>query len=163
MSTTRHPRTDGLTERVNESMQTLLSCYCAESGSDWASQLSMVEFYYKCSTNEAARHSPFEVMYGFQPCTPADRLLPLTDATADAVDGLTNIVDIRDVVKQLLILSKERIAARTTRSPPNFNVGDLVYLSTRGLHIRSQKCKHLRDQKLGPYKVLAKVGMTSYK
>ena len=163
MSTARHPRTDGLTERVNESMQTLLRCYCAESGSDWASQLSMVEFYYNCSTNEAARHSPFEVMYGFQPSTPADRLLPLTGATADAADRLTNIVEIRDVVKQLLILSKERMAARTTRSPPNFSVGDLVYLSTRGLHIRSQKCKHLRDQKLGPYKVLAKVGMTSYK
>ena len=126
-------------------------------------KLSMVEFYYNCSTNEAARHSPFEVIYGFQPSTPADRLLPLTGATADAADRLTNIVEIRDVVKQLLILSKERMAARTTRSPPNFNVGDLVYLSTRGLHIRSQKCKHLRDQKLGPYKVLAKVGMTSYK
>jgi hypothetical protein len=41
-STARHPRTDGLTERVNESMQTLLRCYCAESGSDWNSHLSMV-------------------------------------------------------------------------------------------------------------------------
>ncbi len=35
MSTTRHPRTDGLTERVNQTMQTLLSCYCAEYGFDW--------------------------------------------------------------------------------------------------------------------------------
>ena len=55
------------------------------------------------------------------------------------------------------------MTARSTRSPPNFHVGDLVSLSTRGLHIRSQKCKHLRDQKLGPFKVMAKVGMTSYK
>jgi hypothetical protein len=100
-------------------------------------------------------------MYGFQPSTPTNILLPLAGATADAVDRLANIVEIRDVVKQHLILSKERMAARTTRSLPNFNVGDLVYLSTRGLHIRSQKCKHLRDQKLGPYKVMAKVGMTS--
>ncbi len=80
-------------------MQTLLRCYCAESSSDWASQLSMVEFYYNCSTNESARHSPFEVMYGFQPSTPADRLLPLTGATVDATYRLTNIVDIRYVVK----------------------------------------------------------------
>jgi len=162
-STTRHPRIDGLAERVNESMQTLLRCYCAESGSNWASHLSMVEFYYNCSTNEAVRHSPFEVMYGFQTSTPANRLLHLAGAIADAADRLTNIVEIRDDVKQLLILSKERMAARTIRSPPNFNVGDLVYLSIRGLHIRSQKCKHLRDQKLGPYKVMAKVGMTSYR
>ena len=66
MSTARHPPTDGLTERVNETMQTLLRCHCAESGFDWASHhLSMVEFYYTCSINEAAQHSPFEVMYGF--------------------------------------------------------------------------------------------------
>ena len=77
-------------------------------------------------------------MYGYQPSTPTDRLLPLTGATVDAADRLTNIVDIRDVVKQLLILSKERMTAKTTRSPPNFNVGDLVCLSTRGLHIRSK-------------------------
>ena len=29
MSTARHPRTDGLAERVNQTMQTLLRCYCA--------------------------------------------------------------------------------------------------------------------------------------
>jgi hypothetical protein len=29
MSTARHPRTDGLTERVHQTMQTLLRCYCA--------------------------------------------------------------------------------------------------------------------------------------
>jgi hypothetical protein len=37
MSTAHHPQTDGLTERVNETMQTLLRCYCAESGFDWTS------------------------------------------------------------------------------------------------------------------------------
>ena len=29
MSTARHTRTDGLTERVNHTMQILLRCYCA--------------------------------------------------------------------------------------------------------------------------------------
>jgi hypothetical protein len=62
-----------------------------------------------------------------------------------------------------LILSKEIIAARSTQSPPIFRVGDLLYLSTRGLHIRSPKFKRLGDQKFGPFKVVAKVDMTSYK
>ena len=100
-NTARHSRTDGLTKRVNETMQTLLRCYCAEYGSDWASRLSIVEFYYNCSINEAAQHSPFEVMHGFQPSTPANRLLPLAGATAYATERLTNIVEIRDVVKHL--------------------------------------------------------------
>jgi hypothetical protein len=70
MGTAQYPRTNGLTERVNQTMQTLLRCYCAKVGVDWTSHLSMVEFYYKCSINEATLYSPFEVMYGFQPSTP---------------------------------------------------------------------------------------------
>ena len=55
------------------------------------------------------------------------------------------------------------MAASSTRTAPIFQPGDLVYLSTKGLHIRSQKCKHLREQKLGPYKVISKVDINSYK
>jgi hypothetical protein len=131
-------------------MQTLIRCYCAKSGFDWTSPyLSMVDFLYTCSINEATSHSPFEVMYGFQPCIPADHLLPLSGNTAEAADKLTMIADIKDVVYELIKLSKERMAARSTRSAPLFQPREYVYLSTKGLHIRSQKCKHLRDQRLG--------------
>jgi len=74
MSTARHPHTDGLTERLNQTMQTLLRCYCTKSSVDWTSHVSMIEFYYNCSINEATTHSPFEVMYGYHPSTPVDRL-----------------------------------------------------------------------------------------
>jgi hypothetical protein len=67
----------------------------------------MVEFYYTCSINEATSHSPFEVVYGFQPSTPANRLLPLTGIIAEADDRLTMIKDIKDGVHQLAKLSKE--------------------------------------------------------
>jgi hypothetical protein len=120
MSSARFSRTYGLTERVNQTMQTLLRCYCAKSGFDWTSHLSMVELYYNCSINEATSHSPVEVMYGFHPFTQAERLLPLNCATIDAGDRLTVITDIRDVVHQLNRLSKERMAVRSTRTPPHF-------------------------------------------
>ena len=102
-------------------------------------------------------------MYGYRPSTPADRLLPMVGATADAADRLTLITNIRHVGNQLLKLYNERMAVRSTRTAPIFLSGDLVYLSTKGLHIRSHKCKHLRDQKLGPYKVISKMGINSYK
>ena len=54
MSTARHPQTDGLTERVNETMQILLRCYTTESGFDWVSYLRTIEFNYNCSINEAS-------------------------------------------------------------------------------------------------------------
>jgi hypothetical protein len=121
----------------------------------------MVELYYNCSIYEATTHSPFEVMYGYQPSTPAKRLLPMASATVDAADRLTLIVDMRHVVNQLLKLSKEGMAARSPRTAPIFQPGDIVYRSTKGLHIHSQKCKHLRDQKSGPYRIIYKVGINS--
>jgi hypothetical protein len=77
----------------------------------------MVEFYYKFSINEATTHSPFEVMYGYQPSTPADRLFPLTGSTTHTSDRLTLIAHIRDVVNQLQKLYKERMATTSTRTP----------------------------------------------
>ena len=102
-------------------------------------------------------------MHRFQPSTPAYRLLSLTGATAEATDRLTMITDIRDVVHQLINLSKERMAARSTRIVPLFQPDDYIYLSIKGLNIRSQKSKQLRDQRLGPFKVIRKVGINSYK
>jgi hypothetical protein len=161
MSTARHPQTDGLVERVNETMQILLRCYTTEFGFDWVSHLPMVEFYYNCSINASSKHSPFEVTYGFQPATRADRLLPLTGAPAPDADRLTELANVREVVRELLTLSKQHMAARSSRPAPSFVVGDFVFVSSKELHIHSQKCKHLRDQRLGPYQGMEKVELKS--
>jgi len=72
----------------------------------------MVEFYYNCSINESSKHSLFKVSYGFQPTTPADRLLPQTGAPAFVANRLTHLASTRDVVRVLLTLSKQRMATR---------------------------------------------------
>ena len=101
--------------------------------------------------NEASKHFTFEVSYGFSLATSADRLLPLIGAPALVADHLTELANVREVVRELLTLSKQRMAARSSRPAPSFVVGHFVFLSSKGLHINSQKCKHLRDQRLGPY------------
>jgi hypothetical protein len=81
-----------------------------------------------------------------QPATPTDTLLPLIGAPASVAEHLTELANVRDVVRKLLILSKQRMADRSSRPSPIFAVGDFVFLSSKGLHIHSQKCKILRDQ-----------------
>jgi len=74
----------------------------------------------------------------------------MVGATADATNRMTLIAYIRDVVNNLLKLSKERITAKSPWTVPSFQPGDLVYLSTKGLHICSQKCKQFGVKKIGP-------------
>ena len=90
-------------------------------------------------------------------------MLDLKDMPAAAADRLQQIYDTQMVVKELLRLSKERQALETSSQTIEFQPGDLVYLSTRGLRIKSQSCKKLMDRRLGPYKILEKVGNRSYR
>jgi hypothetical protein len=122
----------------------------------------MVEFYYSCSINEASKHSPFEVSYGFQPTTHVVTLLPLTGAPAHVAERLVELASVRHFVHELLTLSRQCMAARSFRPSPIFAAGDFISLTSEGLHI-TQKCKHLRDQRLGPFQVIEKVGLKSYR
>jgi hypothetical protein len=94
---------------------------------------------------------PFEVSYGFQPTTHAYRLLPLNGAPALVTKHLARFTSVRDVVRELLALSKQRMVARSSGPTPIFDLGHFVFLSSKRLHIHSQKCKHSRDQRRGSF------------
>jgi hypothetical protein len=87
----------------------------------------MVKFYYNCSINEASKHSTFEVSYGFHPTTHADRLLPLIGAPAPIAERLTALASVKNIVRELLTLSKQRMAARSSRPAPIFSVGEFFF------------------------------------
>jgi hypothetical protein len=64
--------------------------------------------------NEASKYSPFEVSYGFQPTTRADRFFP----SARVADRLAELISVRDGVRELLTLYKQRMDARSIRPTP---------------------------------------------
>jgi len=74
------------------------------------------------------------------------------------------LASVRDVVREILTLSKQRVAAGSSRPTSIFDCGDFALISSEGLHIHSQQCKHLRDQQIAPlFQVLEKVGLMSYR
>jgi hypothetical protein len=64
---------------------------------------------------------------------------------------------------KLLTLSKQRMVACSSSPTPISDVADFVFLSSKGLHIHPQKCKHLRDQCLGIFQVIEKYGLKPYR
>jgi hypothetical protein len=59
-----HPQTDGQTERMNQTLEQYLRCYCSESQDEWAIMLAHAEFAVNNSVHHATRMSPFELLYG---------------------------------------------------------------------------------------------------
>jgi hypothetical protein len=64
MSSSRHPETDGLTERVNNTFKQLLRCFSCYDGSDWTTLLTQVGFAYNASRAFGIEHTPFEANLG---------------------------------------------------------------------------------------------------
>jgi hypothetical protein len=92
MSSSRHPETDGLTERVNNTFQHLLRCFCSYDGSDWTTQLPQVEFAYNASRALGIEHTPFEANFGFSPEEPPNLLFsmrPSVPVSQDATERLS--------------------------------------------------------------------------
>jgi hypothetical protein len=67
-STACHPQTDGQTEVVNRTSSSLLRVVIHKNLKSWDTCLPIVEFPYNRSVHGAMKSSPFEVVYGFNPC-----------------------------------------------------------------------------------------------
>lgn len=79
-STTSHPQTDGQTEVTNRTLGTLLRAIISKNLKGWEDCLPTCELAYNWTTHSTTNHSPFEIVYGFNPLTPLDLPpLPLED------------------------------------------------------------------------------------
>ena len=67
LSTAYHPQTNGQTERVNQTLEQYLRCYCSYQQDDWVNLLPLAEYAYNSATQESSKVSPFYANYGFEP------------------------------------------------------------------------------------------------
>jgi transposase InsO family protein len=75
MATTRKSSTNGLTERFNRTLATMLSMYISARHDDWDVYIPSCLFAYRTSVQETTQVSPFFLLYGRQPKLPVDRAL----------------------------------------------------------------------------------------
>ena len=73
MSSSFHPASDGLTERLNRTLETYIRHYVSADDTDWDTYLKPSGVAYNSSWQASLQASPFEVAYGRQPKTPIGR------------------------------------------------------------------------------------------
>jgi hypothetical protein len=145
MSFSRHPETNGLTERVNITFQELLRCFCCYDGSDWTALLPQVEFAYNASRALGIEHTPFEANFGFSHKEPPD-MRPSIPVSRDASWRLRLLQEIHAMVRFVLQLHKDEMQARTELSTtPHFAKGDKVSIVTANLFLRVHPDIKVRD------------------
>ena len=167
LSTAFHPQTDGQTERVNRIVQDVLRHYVNAQRNDWVKLLPLVEFAINSSPHSHTKHTPFFLTYGRNPLTPSDIDLRMFDSeNPDASAYLRRHRLALDAAKQALTNAVQRYKsyADQKRTDRCFAVGDEVLLSTEHLKIATADGKRkLLPRFVGPFKVLDRVGVVSYR
>jgi hypothetical protein len=79
-----HPQIDGQTEVVNPMIVHILRMYNSNHPRTCYESLPYVQNSYNRSLHSSTKHSPFQVVLGFQPLGPIDVALPLTVTSTDS-------------------------------------------------------------------------------
>ena len=82
LSTAYHPQTDGQSERWNQEIEAYLRMFCSQRRDDWVKWLPIAEFAFNSRTHSATGHSPFFLMYGYQP----EFHIPVLETTVPSAD-----------------------------------------------------------------------------
>lgn len=168
-STAHHPQTDGQTERINQIIEAWLRCYINLRQDDWVEKLPTAQLSYNSTPSESTGKSPFFLNYGFEP--EAYRPPRNGEDVEKARIRAEDMIHLHEELQAQLELVRQRMqkyADRTRLGGPTLQEGDMVYLCrhTRGSKQANIKTNRPNDKldykKVGPYKILRKIGEVNY-
>lgn len=168
-TTPYHPICNGLVERFNGSLKTILKRICAENPRDWDKYLNAALFAYREVPQESLGFAPFDLIYGRSVRGPMAILKELWSKDIDDTDVKSTyqyVVDLRHRLESVFDIAhtnlqkaakKQKIQYdRKARQRP-MKVGDKV------LVLLPKKTNKLLLQWRGPYTITEKFGGYDYR
>ena len=168
-----HPQCNGMVERLNGTLKTILSNISQDFKSQWVQVLQAAVFAYNTSVSEATGYTPYFLLYGREALTPGDSLASsaaLSDVdAADPVsawvaDLLENLRDAHSLVRTLL--SSKLAFTQQQRDQlaqfPTYAVGDKVWLRDSRTDVRTGGNRTSAHPWMGPYTVIQKLSDVNY-
>jgi hypothetical protein len=160
-STSFHPQSNGLAERMNQVLISYLRAFCNYEQDNWFDMLPMGEFSHNNSTSASTDASPFYLNSGYNPRM--DDFTPT--AVPSATFRLEELQDARIEASTMLANAQQRYKANADTSRGTdlpFSVGDKVWLNRDNIRSLRQKNK-LDHRRIGPFSITEEIGNNAYK
>jgi len=132
-TTPYHPMGDGLVERMNRSLLTLLRTY-VERENDWERHLQLLLFVYRTTRHSSTGLSPYEVLFGYNPPPLSIPELPgsvVPDPSEYSAALKSKLLELREIVDSNIVQSAEhnRTCYEDSGHLPQFKKDQRVLLS----------------------------------
>ncbi|UYV65513.1 hypothetical protein LAZ67_3004557, partial [Cordylochernes scorpioides] len=166
-TTSYHPQTNGLTERLNRTLINMLSMYVNTDQKNWDEILPFITHAYNTTIQETTGYSPFFLMFGREPTSLLDDRNISVDIDKDDYDEyikhhLDKINRTRKLVIDNTIKTQERMKKNYDKKhmERSYEPGELVAVWTPIRKIG--KCEKLLRKYFGPYRILKKLSNVNY-
>ena len=163
-----HPEGDGMIERFNRTVVSMLSNYVSDNQRDWDRHLPQVMMAYRSSKHESTKYPPFFMMFGRDVKLPIDVMFGRAPGQPQETVEYTR--GLRDSLEAAHNKARTHLQAAQKRQKDyydrrvagtSFRVGDRVLLSTTA--VKRGLSPKLHHQWQGPYVVLDKVSEVNYR
>lgn len=166
-TTPYHPQTDGLVERFNQTLKSMLRKFVSDTGADWDQWLPYLMFAYREVPQSSTGFSPFEMLYGRQVRGPLDvlkeaweggnareqtNILSYVLKMREKLDSMTEVVNANMTKAQQQQKHWYDMSSKNRTLAPGQKVLLLLPTSESSLLAKWQ----------GPYEVLRKLSPTNY-
>lgn len=162
------PSTNGLVERVQATLTTMISMYVDEEHSDWDNHLDALAFAYNTASQSTTRESPFYLIHGREAVHPGEAGINISPARFDGTHDY--LVNLEAKLRNARIKVKRNLdeAARKTKERVDQHRQEKTY----ALHAQVLVHKPVREPGMatklfhcyaGPYKILQVLNDLNYK
>uniref|UniRef100_K7EXH9 Gypsy retrotransposon integrase-like protein 1 n=1 Tax=Pelodiscus sinensis TaxID=13735 RepID=K7EXH9_PELSI len=161
-----HPQTDGLVERFNRTLKTMLRKFIELDPRDWDQFLPALLFAVREVPQASTGFSPFELLYGRQPRGILDLIKEEWEEQPPKVQGMVPyILGLRERLRAVGELAQGNLRKAQARQARYYNRGAQVRTFAPGervlLLLPSAESKLLAKWQ-GPYEVIRQVGPVDY-
>ena len=146
ISSAYHPQSNGLDERLNQTLTRALVKFVNDNQDDWDAHIKSILFAYRTSKNDSTKFTPFELMFGRASVLPIEmeiRSKPSSTNTLSDIDGeapspFNEKVRVMMKAQAMQNIDKAQESQKkshdTKHQPLRFKEGDTVLL--RNLEVR---------------------------